>query len=527
MKQKLGALALAFCLCFSSYSLAYDQQYKIGDTGPNGGVVTSVEVTSVLTDQITKQVGDFEEKTYTYTYTEKVTEDVTSTNQITTTTYETVEQSTGDIINSTSLNDGTVTCTTQGTGVYNDPNGCGYHVGTWDDGHISTDGGFQFQTDLDNYLTKDEINYGFDVTGSNNVYNSTGSGTWSITLKVSDPTTGADYQKVTSWVLSTGWNNNLSTTLTVPENNFGSDAILYSTFYGIDSGGSIYTMTPTNFNTTIDYFELTAVVSTIEQTIINSIQSSLDTIESEITQTYNPIIQPGTDTTTTTPIMKIEEPQKIEIKMDTNSGTTMQFEVKVETTSTGTVNVSMADSTGKVEQIAEIKPMEVAAAPEPKVELKMETKSESTSSSTAKTETKTETSTTKTETKQESSKEEKKEDSKDSKKEDSKDEKENKTTTVAEAKQKVATKILQQILSTTDAILINDTKLGLMIALADTENFAKYQAKQNQDLAQWYLSEGIYQDQKMLEDPYSVLYNLANDKLHDELTDLQYNYKYQ
>ena len=66
-----------------------------------------------------------------------------------------------------------------------------------------------------------------------------------------------------------------------------------------------------------------------------------------------------------------------------------------------------------------------------------------------------------------------------------------------------------------------------MIALADTENFAKYQAKQNQDLAQWYLNEGIYQDQKMLEDPYSVLYNLANDKLHDELTDLQYNYKYQ
>lgn len=521
---------MVFSACFySSYSLAYDQQYQVGGTGPNGGVVTSVDVTSVLTDQTTNQVGDFEEKTYTYTYTETVTEDVTSTNQITTTTIETEEQTTGDIINSTTLNNGIVTCTTQGTGVYYDSNGCGSHVSTWDDGHISTDGGFQFQTNLNEWMTKDEINYGFDVTASNNVNSQTPDnyGTWTITLKVSDPTTGNDYQKSTSWALSTGWNNNLSTTLTVPENNFGSDAILYSTFYGVDNGGSMWTMTPTNFNTTIDFYELTTVVSTIEQTIINSIQSSLDTIESEVTQTYNPILQPGTDTTTTTPIIKIEEPQKIEIKMETNSGTTMQFEVKVETTPTGTVNVSMADSTGKVEQIAEIKPLEVAAAPEPKVEIKMETKSESTSSSTTKTETKTETTTAKTETKQESNKEEKKEDSKDNKKEDSKDEKENTTTTVAEAKQKVATKILQQILSTTDAILINDTKLGLMIALADTENFAKYQAKQNQDLADWYLSEGIYQDQKMLEDPYSVLYNLANDKLHDELTDLQYNYKYQ
>ena len=492
--------------CYSYSSLAYDQQYNVGDAGPNGGVVTSVEVTSVITDQTTKQVGDFEEKTYTYTYTEKVFEDVTSTNQITTTTIETEEQTTGDIINSTSLNNGTVTCTTQGTGVYYDSNGCGSHVSIWDDGHISTDGGFQFQTDLDNYLTKDEINYGFDVTASNNVNSQTPDnyGTWTITLKVSDPTTGNDYQKSTSWALSTGWNNNLSTTLTVPENNFGSDAILYSTFYGVDNGGSMWTMTPTNFNTTIDFYELTTVVSTIEQTIINSIQSSLDTIESEVTQTYNPIVQ------------------KIEIKMETNSGTTMQFEVKVETTPTGTVNVSMADSTGKVEQIAEIKPLEVAAAPEPKVEIKMETKSESTSSSTAKTETKTETTTAKTETKQESNKEEKKEDSKDNKKEDSKDEKENTTTTVAEAKQKVATKILQQILSTTDAILINDTKLGLMIALADTENFAKYQAKQNALPLDWYTSEEIYTDMPQLLDPAGILYDMAQDKIMDEMIMEQY-----
>ena len=525
MKLKLGALVSVFCLCFSSYSLAYDQQYQVGSTGPNGGVVTTVEVTSVLTDQTTKQVGDFEEKTYTYTWTEKVTEDVTSTQQITTTTYETVEKSTGDIINNTNLSSGAVTCTSSGSGIYLD--NCATHTINWDDMHGGQGTGqYQYQTNLNEWMTKDEWQYGFSATGDVSAKSDTNSAYLTITLKVLDPTTGADQQSSTQWLLSSSYNT-YSKTLDVTSNTFSDSSYLLATFQHSDLYGYSYTGDYQNFNLGITYNELTAVISTIEQTIVNSIQSSLDTIESEITQTYNPIIQPGTDTTTTTDLVKIEEPKAIEIKMETNSGTTMTFDVKVETTPTGTVNVSMADSTGKVEQIAEIKPMEVASAPEPKVELKMETKSESTSSSTTKTETKTETTTTKTETKQESSKEEKKEDSKDSKKEDSKDEKENKTTTVAEAKQKVATKILQQILSTTDAILINDTKLGLMIALADTENFAKYQAKQNQDLAQWYLSEGIYQDQKMLEDPYSVLYNLANDKLHDELTDLQYNYKYQ
>jgi len=525
MKQKLGALALAFCLCFSSYSLAYDQQYQVGGTGPNGGIVTTVEVNSVLTDQTTKQVGDFEEKTYTYTWTEKVTEDVTTTQQITTTTYTTVEKSTGDIINNTNLSTGAVTCASSGTGIYLD--NCATHTMNWDDMHGKDGTGqYQYQTNLNEWMTKDEWQNGFSATGDVSAMSSTNSAYLTITLKVLDPTTGADQQSSTQWLLSSSYNT-YSKTLDVTSNTFGDNSYLLATFQHSDLYGSMWSGDYQNFNLGITYNELTAVISTIEQSIVNSIQSSLDTIESTVTQTYNPIVQPGTDTTTTTPIIKIEEPQKIEIKMETNSGTTMQFEVKVETTPTGTVNVSMADSTGKVEQIAEIKPLEVAAAPEPKVEIKMETKSESTSSTTAKTETKQETSTTKTETKQESSKEEKKEDSKDSKKEDNKDEKESKTTTVAEAKQKVADKILTQILSTTDAILINDTKLGLMIALADTENFAKYQAKQNQDLAQWYLNEGIYQDQKMLEDPYSVLYNLANDKLHDELTDLQYNYKYQ
>jgi len=516
-------LVVLLC-CYSYSSLAYDQQYTVGGTGPNGGVVTTVEVNSVLTDQTTKQVGDFEEKTYTYTWTEKVTEDVTSTQQITTTTYETVEKSTGDIINNTNLSSGAVTCTSSGSGIYLD--NCATHTINWDDMHGKDGTGqYQYQTNLNELMTKDEWQYGFSATGDVRAMSSTNSAYLTITLKVLDPTTGADQQSSTQWLLSSSYNT-YSKTLDVTSNTFGDNSYLLATFQHSDLYGSIWSGDYQNFNLGITYNELTAVISTIEQSIVNSIQSSLDTIESQITQTYNPIVQPGTDTTTTPDIVKIEEPQKIEIKMETNSGTTMQFEVKVETTPTGTVNVSMADSTGKIEQIAEIKPLEMASTPEPKVELKIETKSESTSSSTTKPETKTETTTakteTKTETKQESSKEEKKEDSKDNKKEDSKEEKDNKTTTVAEAKQKVATKILQQILSTTDAILINDTKLGLMIALADTENFAKYQAKKNALPLDWYEDEEIYTDMPQLLDPAGILYDMAQDKIMDEMIMEQY-----
>ena len=57
--RKLGALALVVLLCcYSSYSLAYDQQYQVGGTGPQGGTVTSVSIASEVTGTTTSQVGD-------------------------------------------------------------------------------------------------------------------------------------------------------------------------------------------------------------------------------------------------------------------------------------------------------------------------------------------------------------------------------------------------------------------------------------------------------------------------------------
>ena len=462
--------------CYSFYSNAYEQQYYVGDTGPNGGTVTSVVLNSVLSDTSVEMIGDFEETTYTYVYTETVVEDVQTTQQVTTTTYETVEQTTGDIINNTNLTDGSVTCTTQGTGVYYDPNGCGSHVRIWDDGHISNDGGFQFQTDLDNYLTQDEINYGFDVTASNDVYTSSNTTNWSITLKVIDPTTGNDTQTSYSWLLNQGWNNNLSVTLEVPENNYSSNSILYSTFYGTDVNGVNWTITPTNFYTSIDYFELTQVISMIEQIITNQIETSLTTTEYETDSVYIPPVMVDVYE----PVIETVADFTIEVSTEFDSFE-MNFEVMESDTGDMQIEISTMDESGDMEiEVIEVEMEETS--PEPQ---------------------------------QEQEQEEQEENSEEESEDDNKKESTSKST-----KEKVAQTILAKVMETADTIAVNNTKLAVMASLSDTEGFAKYQAKQLQD-AELYISEIMY-DSKQLNDPYAKPYSLAQDYIMEQMVDLQW-----
>lgn len=461
--------------CYSFYSNAYEQQYYVGDTGPNGGTVTSVVLNSVLSDTSVEMIGDFEETTYTYVYTETVVEDVQTTQQVTTTTYETVEQTTGDIINNTNLTDGSVTCTTQGTGVYYDPNGCGSHVRIWDDGHISNDGGFQFQTDLDNYLTQDEINYGFGVTASNDVYTSSNTTNWSITLKVIDPTTGNDTQTSYSWLLNQGWNNNLSVTLEVPENNYSSNSILYSTFYGTDVNGVNWTITPTNFYTSIDYFELTQVISMIEQIITNQIETSLTTTEYETDSVYIPPVMVDVYE----PVIETVADFTIEVSTEFDSFE-MNFEVTESDSGDMQIEISSMDESGDMEiEVIEVEMEETS--PEPQ---------------------------------QEQEAEEEQEESEESE-DDNKKESTSKST-----KEKVAQTILAKVMETADTIAVNNTKLAVMASLSDTEGFAKYQAKQLQD-AELYISEIMY-DSKQLNDPYAKPYSLAQDYIMEQMVDLQW-----
>ena len=75
------------CCCFYSSSLeAYTQQFNVGDTGPNGGTVTSSTITSVITNTEVALNGGFEDTTTTTQYTETVIEQISTT---TTTTQQT------------------------------------------------------------------------------------------------------------------------------------------------------------------------------------------------------------------------------------------------------------------------------------------------------------------------------------------------------------------------------------------------------------------------------------------------------
>ena len=132
------ALVVLLC-CYSSYSLAYDQQYQVGGTGPQGGTVTSVSIASEVTGTTTSQVGDNLETITTTKFTESVVENITTTNQVTQTTITVTEEdkSTGDIITSANLNktgvnspaNAKVNCQSGSPGAptygafYNDPSG--------------------------------------------------------------------------------------------------------------------------------------------------------------------------------------------------------------------------------------------------------------------------------------------------------------------------------------------------------------------------------------------------------------------
>jgi hypothetical protein len=92
---------------------------------------------------------------------------------------------------------------------------------------------------------------------------------------------------------------------------------------------------------------------------------------------------------------------------------------------------------------------------------------------------------------------------------------------VAEAKQKIAVRILAAMADTYSAIN-ETTKIALMSSLADTKNFQAYLDKQNALPMDWYTSEQVYQDMPMLLDPAGILYDMAQDKIMDEMIMQQY-----
>ena len=92
---------------------------------------------------------------------------------------------------------------------------------------------------------------------------------------------------------------------------------------------------------------------------------------------------------------------------------------------------------------------------------------------------------------------------------------------VAEAKQKIATRILAAMADSYSAIN-ETTKIALIASLTDTKSFQAYLDKQNALPLDWYTSEQIYTEMPMLQDPAGILYDMAQDKIMDEMIMEQY-----
>ena len=447
----------------------------MGDSGPNGGTVTSVTVESVLSDSSTELVGDFEETTYTYVYTETVVEDVQTTNQITTTTYETVEETTGDIID---VYDST------SSGIVLD------HTS-----HFHTDyrgGQITYSTDLGDYLTEEEIQYGFSATASadvsaceNQIGGHCTSGnldTFSITIKVIDPTTGEDYMKTTTWSVGYSWQN-YSTTLDVGANTLSSDTQFLATYYGIDNGywAGWYGPVVNNMDMSVTYDAITSIITTIDQIVTSQIETSLTTTEYEYDSVYIPPVFDSID------IAPVEVLADFTIEIETfDNMVTMDFEIME--TDTGEMQMEITTFENDMEVDVEVVDIDMESMVEEMdapVEIEVaENESDS-------------------EPAQESDmEEESKEEQKDSQS--------------SSVKEKLAQKIVERVVAQGDQVAINNVKLAVMAQLTDTEAFAQYEAKQIVDN-----NFEVFM-QEPLEDPYAIMYDMGNDYLMEQMVNQQW-----
>ncbi len=88
----------------------------------------------------------------------------------------------------------------------------------------------------------------------------------------------------------------------------------------------------------------------------------------------------------------------------------------------------------------------------------------------------------------------------------------------------ITKKILQQIsIAANQSFAAGENlRLVLLATQGDTQTFNEYQSKLPQQDTVWYNDQGIYQDVPQMEDPYGVLFSLAQDKKHEEMVEEQY-----
>ena len=447
---------------------AYEQEYQVGDTGPNGGMVTSVTVESILSDSSTELVGDFLETTDTYTYTETIVEELEQT------TYETV-QVTQEVTTENLLN--TYTDTNINI-VGSDYGMTGAEITT---GNQSQGGGSRvYDIDVSNYDDIQEIDYGSTVYSH--------SSNSSVPLCANTTSDCKDQFKITvnlynDGVLTKSYTHNYSDI-----NWTGSQDYIYNqdvsslTFntaelelYGMDAGYTTGYYGPgfSDMFFTATYNQIANVINTI----INTIEQT--TIKQTDEYVYSSEYIPPVEEVYTDFVIDVS----FEMDFQSNEPEMISFEFEVVEDTAGEIDIQMTTFEDEMQVDFEVIELEMPEEIEVEIEVAQEeSNSEPTQESNMETE------------------------------------EEGKQEVVQErpTKEQVAQKIMARVVEQGNQTVLNNVKLAVMAQLADTKSFNNYQLKTLTDNnIDDYLSVTI-------DDPYGIMFNIAQQQTMDEMINSQW-----
>ena len=389
---------MVFCFCFySNLAQAYTQQYSVGDTGPNGGTVQSVDVTSTVTGTEVQLNGGFEETTTTTLYTETVIEQISTTETTTTTTTTTQETTSTNALPGINSSDWSSTgsvsfqgqpCSYSGgtasgqacTGPQNNTNNSMVTTSNTQNWNVGTTGGGQIVSEyveMAQDLTEAELQAGFTLNYGVSVESHQSNTTvpwcsktngdcndrFRITVRLynADPNSNANSLVHTFNQYETlNYSNTRNYTYTedIAANNY-TELWGQMELWGQDSGyhSGMYGPIFSNPYMTLTYDAITTITETITNIVLSTQETVYNTSEDVLTKVY--IGDPVQDTITVEPIDYTEvDSFEIEIVDADGGGIEMEFTVEVdETSNTATVEMSSTNlDTGvvQVETIAEI-----------------------------------------------------------------------------------------------------------------------------------------------------------------------------
>ena len=376
-------LALVLACCFSSSSNAYDQQYFVGDVGPNGGTITNVTIESILSDTETSLQGDYLETVDTYTYTETVYE----TRNDTVITTELVE-----VITTTQSEE--YTETTNEINLFEDMEGwdssgnvridsgyCNTDQSNLSTGEVcfggatqggSTQGGgtiYSPNISIDSDMTKAELNRGFEleygmtVTShqSNitvplcNATNGDCKDVFELEVKISKSTGELINSYFHSVTLDYSGARDFSWTQSIGQNDYDLGVTAYFELFGVDAG---FTNDYYGPKITDPYLHVTYdVITYVTNQIVDLVETQIETIiEREFETTYK-----TDELVYTSEYVGSPEPIIYEVEVIDDFGEVASFEIEIIETDTGEVEVSLAvfeEGVEEIEVIAEFEAFE-------------------------------------------------------------------------------------------------------------------------------------------------------------------------